>query len=198
MSISSLLSRCGLALLGIVLLVPAAAAEKPSFSVRGAGLLDCAAFTDVRAHNEEAYAMVGGWIDGYLTAVNRYESDTYDITSFESTELIVKILANHCADNPEHRLFPVLSSVVERLRDSRIRAPAAIVGVRQGAQQATLYQPTLVRVQERLIDSGYLSGGASGEFDDATRQALMAYQQSLAYNPTGFPDQGTLWHLFSD
>jgi len=191
--------RLFLAVAAAAVVAPAAAAEVPGsgFSVRGAGLLDCAAFSRIRSEDEASHAMVGGWIDGYLTAVNRYEADTYDITSFETTELIVKIVAGHCEAHPGHRLYPVIASVVKKLHEQRITEPAALVSVSNGVQRTALYAPTVLRMQARLSEAGLLDGVPTGEFDDATREALMAYQSRLGYKPTGFPDQGTLWHLFS-
>ena len=76
-----------------------------AFAVRGAGVVDCKTFLAEREKRSRAYLMMGGWIDGYLTGVNQYAQDTYDATSFESTELFAQIIADHCKTHPNDRLF---------------------------------------------------------------------------------------------
>ena len=87
------------------------------FSIRGAGLLTCDIYVSERAERSEAYLMIGGWLDGYITGVNQYAPDTYDVTSFESTELLSIIIDNHCQQNPEDRLFSVVNSILAELHD---------------------------------------------------------------------------------
>lgn len=184
----------------VLALAPAVSAEVGQpFSVRGAGLLDCESFVSERDRQSDAYLMIGGWIDGYITAANQHLESTYDVTSFESTELIAEIVANHCRSNPRHRLFTVMNSVVSKLHANRIEQPVRAVPVSDGVRSTALYAPTLERLQVKLIDGGYLEASQpSGRFDKLTKRALMAFQQDVDYLPTGFPDQGTLWRLLAE
>ena len=56
----------------------------------------------------------------------------------------------------------------------------------------------VVRLQERLIQLGYLVGEASGIFDDAAEAALMAFQRRSGLLATGMADRITWAELFSE
>ena len=56
----------------------------------------------------------------------------------------------------------------------------------------------VVRLQERLIQLGYLEGEASGIFDDAAEAALMAFQRRSGLLATGMADRITWAELFSE
>jgi len=190
------------ALLGLTLTFlaagPAFAGEADGrHAVRGAGVVDCATFLAEKRATSDAYVMMGGWIDGYLTAYNQLSESTYDITSYQSTELLVTVIEGHCADHPEHRLFTVVSSIAEQLRDQRLREASPILNVRVDGKATRLYRETVSRMQSRLGDAGHYDGEASGNFDAATLAAVQSYQASIGYEPTGFPDQATLWKLFA-
>jgi len=172
-----------------------AAAKDGAFSIRGAGLLSCAYYVQERAKRSSAYYMIGGWIDGYITAINQYVPDTYDVTSFESTELFTEMIQNHCADNPEHRLFSVMNTLVMRIKDDRLRSGSPFVKVEIGERRADVYRETLRRAQDELRRRGFYSGDSSGDFNDKTREGIASFQKSIDFVGTGFPDQTTLWRL---
>lgn len=89
--------------------------------------------------------------------------------------------------------------MVSKLHANRIKEPVRAVPVSDGVRSTALYVPTLERIQIKLIEGGYLDASQpSGRFDAPTKQALMAYQQDVDYQPTGFPDQGTLWRLLAE
>ena len=189
-------------LLGILLcaagLPPAlpAATESGKYAVRGAGLIDCKTFLEEQAKESKAYLMIGGWIDGYITAVNKHAEDTYDATSFESTELFAELIKNHCQKNPDDRLFPVVNSIIHQRWDARLTEPSRHVGIQLGEQSVRLYEETLRRIQARLAEKGFYELPATGEFDAKTITAIAAFQETLeGYEATGFPDQATLWAL---
>lgn len=165
------------------------------FAIRGAGLLNCQNFIEERAKESPAYIMIGGWIDGYITGINQHLGDTYDITSFESSELIAQVLQNHCEDNPDDRLFTVLNSLFTKVEEDRIRSAGAPVIVEVGERSTRLYRPTVVRIQAALAELGLYTDEPTGFYDTASAEAMREYQASLNFEPTGFPDQATLWHL---
>ena len=82
-----------------------AATDNGRFAIEGAGLATCAAFTQARqARNPDdknaaavnSYARFIGWVEGYLTGVNRYLGDTFDIAPWQSAELYGVIIGEHC------------------------------------------------------------------------------------------------------
>ena len=168
-----------------------------SFAVRGAGLIDCATFLDEKEEQTEAYIMIGGWIDGYLTAFNQLSERTYDVTPFQSTEMLVTIIENHCRKFGDHRLFTVVTSMADQLRNDRLSQRSELVTVRVDDKDTRLYKETIRRMQIELQEHGHLTESATGRFDTPTLNAIKAYQESIGYVPTGFPDQATLWKLFA-
>lgn len=181
-------------------LTACSATDDEEYAIRGAGLIDCQAFLTEQEKQSRAYLMIGGWIDGYITGINQYAADTYDVTSFESTELFVEIIKNHCLKNPQDRLFPVINSIIAQRWPHRIKEKSPLVGVTLGEMSVPLYRESIVRIQERLSDKGfYSSPTASGTFDAETITALAKFQETLeGFEVTGFPDQATLWALLAE
>jgi len=167
------------------------------YAIRGAGLIDCQTFLKEQEKQSSAYLMIGGWIDGYITGASQYASETYDATSFESTELFVEIVKNHCRKNSRDRLFSVVNSIIAQRWESRIKKQTPLVGVKLGENSVQIYRETIVRMQERLAEKGFFKLPVTGQFDAETISALASFQKTLkGYKDTGFPDQATLWALF--
>ena len=167
------------------------------FSVRGAGLIDCETFITEKAQESAAYMMMGGWIDGYFTGLNQMSENTYDLTPFQSTELIAKIVENHCAQHKSARLFSVLSSIAGQLTEHRIEVGSEMVRINVADNSTVLYRETIARMQSRLAAMGFFTEAATGDFDEQTLLGMQTFQRSIAFEPTGFPDQATLWKLFA-
>jgi peptidoglycan hydrolase-like protein with peptidoglycan-binding domain len=53
----------------------------------------------------------------------------------------------------------------------------------------------LRRVQQKLAAAGFYRGPIDGNYDASTQKAMQAFQTSVKLQPTGFPDQATLWRL---
>lgn len=174
-----------------------ASGAKGDFAVRGAGLVDCRTYLTERKQQSRAYVMMGGWIDGYLTGINQFAPDTFDVASYESTELYAKLVAERCKTRPEDRLFTVMDAIVKRHWADRITRRSPRVTITGNGRTIRLYRATIERLQTRLKNRGFLASTATGTFDAATRRALSAFQKTLkGYKPTGFPDQATLYMLF--
>ena len=169
--------------------------EKGQFSMRGAGLITCAMYEAEHAAKSEAYLMTAGWIDGYVTGTNQYSPETYDILSFETTELLTEILAKHCKNNPTDRVFAVVKSLFRKLQQDRLQSLSKKVEVVVGERKTSLYIEVLTRIQEKLTTEGFYKEKINGLYDKATIDAMKAFQRSAKLNATGFPDQVTLWRL---
>lgn len=181
---------------GLLLAQAATAADdKGQFGVRGAGLIKCSVFESEREARSQIYQLVGAWIDGYITGANQHAGDTYDIVSFESTELLAAVVSENCKRNPEAPVFAVLRAVVAQAGQSRLRAPSKKVEVAIGERKVLLYEEVLRRVQQKLAAAGFYRGPINGTYDANTQKAMQAFQTSVKLQPTGFPDQATLWRL---
>ena len=190
-----------LAVPGIVLLqvlaAPAHAADgNGQFALRGAGLLPCSVITRERAARSELYRLAAAWADGYLTGINQHRDGTYDAVSFESTELLMAVVAEHCQGHPNDPLFGVLNSIFKKLAPDRLQQKSPKLEIANGQLRTSLYASVLMRIQGLLASHGHYAGEITGKYDDGTIAALKAYQSSIGFEPTGFPDQATLWRLF--
>ena len=187
-----------LAMCGLVFQTSAAVAADGNgkFAMKGAGFLPCQIFVKARESRSNTYYMIGGWVEGYVSAHNRYAKDTYDIFSFESLELMLNVIQNHCRTNPDDRLHAVVNSIVISLQPDRLRRESPRVRIADGMRNIALRRETIRRVQSSLSDRGLYKGEADGRFTDETKSALLAFQSDLEFETTGFPDQTTLWRLF--
>ncbi len=174
-----------------------AADASGKFSIRGAGLLKCSAFVAAREERSDLYYLVGGWLDGYITARNQFQADTYDATTYESSELLLLVMENHCRSHPQDAVFAVVNTLMERIHPERMRAGEPMVTIEEDERRASLYRQTVHRVRRALVQRGLLEAPAAGGFDEPVRRALAAFQKQAGFEPTGFPDQATLWRLLS-
>lgn len=188
-----------------------AATSNGRFAIEGAGLATCAAFTEARKARLEArvgdeskaqagldsYARFIGWVEGYLTGVNRYLGDTFDIAPWQSAELYGVIIGDHCEKNPNDRLFEVAQKMVITLTDARLTKPSDMVTVAAKGKGYSIYTEIVRRAQDELKKQGLYRGDINGQYDEATTQSMAFYQAAVGLQDTGLPDPLTLWLLFS-
>ncbi|HEX5489110.1 MAG TPA: peptidoglycan-binding domain-containing protein [Rhodanobacteraceae bacterium] len=165
------------------------------YAVRGAGLVSCAVFNQSREKHDDVYLVVAAWIDGYITAANQYAPDTYDAAPFESTELFLTIAGQYCRDHPKVPVVAVLLDVMKRIWPDRLTRKSEKVPITHSGHSTRLYVEIIRRMQRKLQSAGYYKGPIDGTFSSRTIEALKAFQKSIAFKPTGFPDQATLWRL---
>lgn len=173
----------------------AAADKEGNFAVEGAGLASCENFVAERAKKSNVYWMFGGWLDGYVTAINQFAPDTYDITPWETTDLLTALIENHCKQNPNHNFFFVANALAGRLMEERLQSKSPPVEAKAGNQSTMVYQETLRRAQQALKDRGHYSGTIDGLYGPQTQKALETFQQKQGLQVTGLPDQLTLLRL---
>jgi murein L,D-transpeptidase YcbB/YkuD len=141
--------------------------------------------------------MIASWMDGYITGVNQHAADTYDIASFESTELFAALVSENCKEHPDTPVFAVVNSLIAQSTPNRLVAPSEKVTVTVGDNKVALYQEVVRRVQEKMTAAGFYDGKVDGTYDSQVQEAMGAFQKSIGLQPTGFPDQLTLWRLFN-
>lgn len=173
----------------------AGADDSGKFAMKGAGFLPCEVFVTEREKRSNVYYLIGGWIEGYITAYNKHVADTYDVTPFESLELLLLVMQNHCEANPRDRLYSVLNALLIKLSPDRLQQDSDRIKITEGKRTAVLYSDTIRRMQEELTRRGLYKGAVDGRFTDETRSALIAFQSDIGFEATGFPDQTTLWRL---
>jgi hypothetical protein len=194
---------------------PAASADKVKgeFAIEGAGTATCLAFTAARKARSavkpdsaedaklraeaDSYSRFIGWVEGYLTATNRYVDDTYDISPWQNAEVYGVILGQYCEKNPQDRLFTAVQKLVIALTPDRIKAPSEKVGVSANGRVFPVYTEVIRRAQAALKKQGLYHGEVNGTYDENTAKAVVGYQAFVNVNQTGLPDALTLWLLFS-
>ena len=193
-------SRLSALLLAAAVLAPSApafaAAESGEYAVKGIGVDRCANYVKAAEAKSPLLDVFAGWIEGHLTATNRYRPDTFDIAPWQTTRLLMALLFAHCQNNPDQRLFEAVQNLEEVLAKGRLRRKSEVVEIDTGEKRKlVLYHEVLKRAQQALIERGFLKGKADGQFGPKTRAALEAFQQSEGLRKTGLPDQETLFKL---
>lgn len=188
-----------LGLLAAVAQFPASAQDNPrQFAVEGAGMNTCERFTQARADtNSPDYQRMIGFIEGYLSAANLYEPDTFDLTPWHNAAALDLIVENHCSQHPEDRLVGVTQRMVGGLRPFRVARFSPMLEVGDGQNRAFVYETILRRAQAALQLRGLYSGAEDGTYSPALRDAFREFQRSVDLNETGVPDPATLWKLLN-
>ncbi len=166
------------------------------FAVKGAGISSCEKFLEAYEEEKELYYTYGGWLDGYMTAANQHLGDTYDIAPWQSTGLLLTMMASNCKKNPEISFHQVAQLMVDELVKTRLRS-AGRYGVIQGGSPVPLHEDIIRRIKVALKEGGYYSGNTHvATWDEDVVTAVKAFQKSKNLPETGMPDQSTLFMLF--
>jgi hypothetical protein len=135
-------------------------------------------------------------MDGYITGINQYATDTYDTLPYESTEMLAAVISENCKKHPNTTVFTVLNALINQAANDRLRSPSKKIEIKLGERSVLIYQEVLLRLQKKLTSAGFYHGPIDGSFNAATRKALGKYQSANGLKPTEFPDQVTLWRIF--
>ncbi len=172
-----------------------AADEHDRFAVKDVGLSTCAQFVAAREAKSPEYFRFGGWLNGYLTAVNRYQPQTFDMAPWQSPGMLTAWLAQLCRKDPETPFVRAVTALANKLGADRLQTHSEMLTLTNGTQFTGIYEAVLRRVQQRLTALGYKGIEADGRFEPPTRAALEAFQRDKALDPTGLPDPATLAKL---
>ena len=163
------------------------------FAIKGYGRMTCATFIEERTAKTPDYLRFGGWLNGYLTASNRYEPNTFDLASWQGSAIMTAWLASWCQARPGEPFVTAVARLVNRLGGDRLQVESELVAIEDDeATLPSLYKATLERAQRGLIALGHLAGEPSGVLDEATRKALGVFQHEAGLLETSLPDQQTL------
>ncbi len=177
---------------------PAGAADEDgTFAIKGAGLQGCAAFVRAWDEGSSDLALYGGWLEGYLTAMNQTTETTHDLAPWQDTRTLLGLLRVACDAAPEGT--GVMRAAVDMMRalaPQRMTEASPIERAQADGRAVTFYRETVRRVQARLGELGAADLPETGDLDAPTRAAIEAYQAANGLEPTGLPDQRTLVALF--
>ncbi len=173
-----------------------AADKKGAYAIDGGGGAPCKAFTESRrAADERAAGLFAGWVDGYVSAANQTRPDTYDLTPWQTTDLLLVLLARYCETYPEDRFEIAVNNMLNALHPTRLteRSDKLIAG--SAAKGVPVYRETLRDAQKSLAEQGFYTGPIDGNYGKALNKALIAFQKKNGLKATGLPEQETLYRL---
>ncbi len=188
-------------------LAPSAFADtaQGQFAIEGAGLAQCKAFTEAKTAKSDAFSRFVGWIEGYITASNRFTGDTFDLAPWQTPEIFGVILGDYCTKNPEERLFTVVQKLIVSLTETRLKTSSEQVVLTAKSKTApnqrplslSIYTEVIRHAQQELKNQGLYQGNVTGVWSEDTQRAVSFYQVAVGLDDTGLPDPLTLWVLFS-
>jgi hypothetical protein len=174
-----------------------AADRNGKFAVKGPGIGSCERFVKAKEAKAQEYFLFGGWLDGYLTAQNQARKDTFDVVSWENTDVLAAYLEAFCRKNPDALFYRAVEAMVEALLPRRIKSESDLVKIEHGGQRTALYRETLRRVQRHLKDQGFYKGTVDGLYGPGTRKAILGFQRQEGIAESGIPDPLTLYHMLT-
>lgn len=179
----------------LVPLTAQAADSEGKFTVKGVGLASCERFVAEREKNSELAAMFAGWLDGYLSAINQIAPETYDVTAWEATGLLLAFIEDHCKENPDVRFFTMANALAGKLMEDRVKTQSPLMDAKAGDQSVKIYKEALRRAQQALKQKGFYNDSVDGVFGPNTQKAFEAFQRKENIRVTGVPDQMTMLKL---
>ena len=178
---------------------PATAAVNDVYALRGPGQLSCAQYLEAYEEEGRVLYMTAGWIDGYVTAMNRVEDGVFEHLSWQETGLVLDLLRNHCTANPNDVLANAVQLFMRASASTRLTEQSELVEIPvPGTDNAIdIYKATVARVQSRLAELGHYTSTVDGAYGPGTAAAIKAFQAEAKLPETGLPDQRTLLVLFA-
>lgn len=173
------------------------ASQDGQFAVKGIGIQGCAEFTKAYAERSRGAFVFAGWLDGYISAFNRLQPNTFDAVPWQSTNLLLALIKNHCATKPRERLFTVVQALLGVFSGQSLTATSPSVEAKAGGKKVSLYREVLRQAQQALAAAGDYSGKPDGMFGPKTKAAFEAFQERSGLPKTGLPNQETLYRLLA-
>lgn len=166
-----------------------------NFAVDGAGRAPCSDLVKaIKDQDGQSIATFAGWIDGFLTAMNVNQDDTFDLTPWQTTTLSISKMNAFCEANPDMALVNALGRYMNTLMPVRLTQGADLVRVENEGRAVFLYPDVLTRMADALLAAGYSL--PDGDFGPGHAATLRAFQTDRGLTPSGLPDQATLNALF--
>lgn len=196
-SLKPILKSLAAATLAAPLLVHAAAA-RGEFGVKGIGATTCATAVREYSGNSPNAMMYGGWLYGYLTAVNQVTPDTFDLATWQDLNTLTSFIVDYCRKNPRTSFAQAVFNMTAALKPTRLTGTAQPVRFVHNNKPFVLYDEVLVRMGKALKGQGFYDGvlPARPAFDANMARALRRFQARNKLPATGEPDQFTLFKLF--
>ena len=191
--------RQTLLLLAAALPAAALAADADGrFKIDGVGSLKCDRLVAaMNGDDATLLAAFASWTEGFVTGVNAFQPDTFDVTPWQTTPVVLQKMKVFCQANPDTVYIDGLGKLIAVLKPARQTVSADLVQLRHADRAVTLPSTVLAEVRTVLEQSlATPLATPPGGFDDAFSTALIGYQSAHALPETGLPDQATLNAMF--
>lgn len=174
-----------------------AADENNKFSSRGVGGEKCESLIKIIESKDEKQLSVYvpifiGWVDGYISYINRIEKNTYNAVPFISSPEILALLNQQCKKRPDMKIEETVNHVVSVLAKYKIKKENPTVNIAIGKISGIFYKDTIIDMQNQLIKLGFYKGDADGNYNDKTINAMKSFQKNKNLADSGFPNIDTV------
>lgn len=165
------------------------------FAIKGIGLRPCGDYVQARRGQTPQYFQFGGWMEGYLTASNRFEEETFDLAPWQSSGVLAAWLQRFCERNPDAEFVRAVGALINALGQDRLQLRSELLEFEVGGETGYIYTEVLRRAQRSLAARGLYQGPVDGALSAETQRALRQFQRQADLEETGVPEQETLVKL---
>ena len=143
-------------LLAAVAAMPSSAADtNGEFVVKGVGSKTCSDFVEVAAQGSRELSQYLGYVNGYTSAFNQINENTFDVWRWQSTDTILLLLLNRCRQEPELSFGAALAALTRYLDAAKIDTRVDVVRVGTTEKGFFLYEPVYADLLASLKAEGY-------------------------------------------
>ena len=177
-----------------------AADSSGDFAIRGVGRISCKELSDaVDKKDKQRLSFFGTWLEGYISAANQFSEDTFDVTPWQTTELLLALLGRACAQHQDRNFMAVAGRLIAEMQPLRLTERSPVLKLQTADNVQVQYKEIVERVRTRLIELGYtfeVEGIIGEKALEELRANVRAYQEGHRLPPSGELDQHTLLNLF--
>ena len=167
-----------------------------NFSVRGAGSTQCSQFSVSydQAETEKIQRIVH-WMQGYISARNKLESNTFDTIPVYDEKDLVTLLNIICVKNPNIILEGALNNLVSVFEPTWVVSSSKLSILENSDGNVPIRDAVMAQVQRALTNKGLYKGLIDGTYGSRSAEALKSYQSEKNLTQTSLPDIQTLLSL---
>lgn len=174
-----------------------AADDAGNFAIKGGGQQTCGALLKAYETKSTDLGLYAGWVDGYLTGINQFTPQTYDMAAWQSSDTLLAMTQAVCKQLPaEKRVMDAFIEVIRAIQSGRIAKMDTLIALMHEGKGTATYSSVIIQMKARLLDQGFDPGSSDDSFDAVTAKALTEFQKAKGLAQSGLPDQQTLYVLF--
>lgn len=168
---------------------------KGNFAVHGLGAQTCQILLEELKADKAAPALAESWLMGYVTAVNRLDTETYDALPLLDSNVLLTIVVNICQKHPDNLVETIAKEIINTLSNARSKHESPILEVTNDGKSVHVRVDTLIDMQRKLDQMGYLKTSADGIYNESTKEAISKFQREEKLSINGIPDAPTIIRL---